>query len=320
MNNGLKEKLQNIGCVAGGYLAYRKAAIPVAKTSRMLQARYGWDSNKPSKELSDEFISAFNEVRKAYPSYDKTLVFADFSDKKAMLSSFKDELLGILKEREKLIAWVPESKAKEFYRKYLSQMDKSKIKKIKAYYRTVRDGKNAFYNFKRNQIDINMQLRPGAVFHEFGHHIDYLHVPKFLAYLGGFLRHNKVKGISYWAILLTAMLTPEQKKGVKGAKPDKAVDKSKEIHPFRKFVKNNCALLAAGISVPYVLEELNASRIGQKIGSKFIKTPQAKRLLARTHIGSALSYITTPVIAGTSMYFANLFRDKVLADKILKNN
>ena len=320
MDNGLKEKLQNAGMIAGGYLAYRRVGHSFAKMSQVVQDRYGFDKNPLTKEVSDEFISAFNEARKAYPSYDKTLKFEDFSDKKVMLSSFKKEILSNKKELEKLIAWMPEGNLKEFYRKQFESISKKHVKEIKKQYRIVRDGKNAFYRYQTNTIRINMRNKAGAVFHEFGHHVDLSRLPKFLLHGVSLLRNRNFRGMTYWAILLTAMLTPEQKKDVKVVKPDKDVDKSKQIHPFRKFVKNNCALLAAGISVPYVLEEINASIVGQRIGSKFLKSPQAKRLLKKSHIGSAISYVSAPVVAGTAMYCANLFRDKVLADKILKNN
>ena len=194
--------------------------------------------------------------------------------------------------------------------KNLRQKILFKIFNVKKNYKqaleTTKLGFNAFFGSGKNIICVNKEKRMSFVFHELGHAINH--------YKQGLW--SKMKALKFYsklapfALLGMALLTPK--------KSQEAKEKQGIIGKTTTFIKENVGKLSALVMLPFLAEELSASKIGNQFARKYF-TGDALKSVLKTNKISALSYISLVGITGVSAYIANKVRDMV-SDLITKNS
>ncbi len=158
--------------------------------------------------------------------------------------------------------------------------------------------KNAAFLPTTNKILINTKKIGYAGFHEIGHAMN-----KNLSKIGKILQKMRIPASILTAILpFTAMLTK------KNDNPTSKWQKTK------KFIKDNVGKLTVLAFSPIVAEEIMASVKGQKL-AKMCCSSKALKAVTKSHILSALSYISAAITSGVAAFAGNKVRDKIV-DKL----
>lgn len=171
-------------------------------------------------------------------------------------------------------------------------------KQLTAMSEIFRQGKNAAFLPGINKILINTQKIGYAGFHEIGHAMN-----RNFSKIGKILQKMRIPATILTVILpFTAMLTK------KNDNPTSKWQKTK------KFIKDNVGKLTVLAFSPIVIEEIMASVKGQKL-AKMCCSSKALKAVTKSHILSALSYISAAITSGVAAFAGNKVRDKIV-DKL----
>ncbi|MBE7712395.1 MAG: hypothetical protein E7Z87_01475 [Cyanobacteria bacterium SIG26] len=302
MDNKISQRIESSACLVGGYLLNHRLqnSIYVASTKARKPL---FVANRIPDEVRRDCENAFLSIIKDHDlNTDKLNVYdaGNEAEFKIQVDKYKQELSNTFDKKFKNSDLFDKFRLSYLKRRSLNAVDKVQKK--------ISEGKNAFYCHNRPNtpfIAINSKKFITAIFHEYGHFLDYKNNPYLIAYKDA---SRACKKLFVPIIGINAMLTPELKKN----KKDESQRISDNVGPIRRFCKKYCGLLAGGIMVPFAIEEFNASILGQKLANKYLKTDLAKKYVTKTHWHSALSYATLPIAVGLAMHITNKFRDKVV--------
>jgi len=230
---------------------------------------------------------------------DKALEMSKVDKKGVKFNRVKD--LSSLSKAEKFIAdsidklKIPSKKIKELL----------KNQQILTY--SAIQGKNAFFNKLTNEITYNKDKMPLPTFHEIGHAMN-----RYYSKTGNFLQHKKYFSNKYAGMVaLLALFAPakcSQKENNQQSTEDKAIGK------FRDY----SGLIAAGISVPTVIEEGMASFKGNKLAKQLLNPDLYKKVKKNNLLGFA-TYATSAIITGLATYAGVELKNTVIS-KCQQNN
>ena len=309
MDNRVKQRLENTSLVVGSFILADRLNKLTGLALKPISAKFVF--NKVSEPIVDEFKKAANEAKLVKPEIFGDINIIDFgTNSKAYIDIFRKRLKLLNESYDKLIDRASKDSTKKIYQ----NLHKRSVKRLKTKFRMIKNGENAFYSYAPKSIMINMNKLPGAIFHEFGHHYNSKVYSAEVLKAMSYFRISKVRTLLTAPILMTAVLTRKQDKVDKDTKDKGSLQKGANL--VRNFVKNYAWFFAGSLPLTFVFEEWQASIIAGKVGSKLLKSPEAKNILRRNNIGSMISYAKIPLAAGLSVYLTNKISDKIFEQNL----